>query len=76
MCYSLWCNAPTILPAGSLEAEEQCHTGLLTACEPERMLLLTSCMQICMTLFLRFQVTGRQHRGYIIPQSVTHSLRS
>ena len=21
MCYSLWCNAPTMLPAGSLEAE-------------------------------------------------------
>ena len=23
MCYSLWYNAPTMLPAGSLEAEEQ-----------------------------------------------------
>ena len=23
---------------------------------------------------LRFQATGRQHRGCIIPQSVTHSL--
>ena len=22
MCYSLWYNAPTMLPAGSLEAEE------------------------------------------------------
>ena len=22
MCHSLWCNAPTMLPAGSLEAEE------------------------------------------------------
>ena len=33
MCYSLWYNAPTMLPAG-----------------------------------------GRQHRGYIIPQAVTHSL--
>ena len=33
MCYSLWYNAPTILPAG-----------------------------------------GRQHRGCIIPQTVTHSL--
>jgi len=33
VCYSLWYNAPTMLPA-----------------------------------------TGRQHRGYIIPQAVTHSL--
>ena len=33
MCYSLWYNAPTMLPAG-----------------------------------------GRQHRGCIIPQAVTHSL--
>ena len=33
MCYSLWYNAPTMLPAG-----------------------------------------GRQHRGFIIPQAVTHSL--
>jgi len=24
--------------------------------------------------FLRFQATGRQHRGCIIPQAVTHSL--
>jgi hypothetical protein len=45
MCYSLLSNAPTMLPAGSLEAEE-----------------------------LRFQTTGRQHRGCIIPQAVTHSL--
>ena len=44
MCYSLWHNAPTILPAGSLEAE-----------------------------FPRFQTTGRQHRGCIIPQAVTQS---
>ena len=45
MCYSLWYNAPTMLPAGSLEAEEQCHTGLLTACEQEHFLLhyTTSC---------------------------------
>jgi len=34
VCYSLWCNVPTMLPAAS----------------------------------------GRQHRGYIIPQAVTHSL--
>jgi hypothetical protein len=27
--------------AGSLEPEEQCHTGLLTACEQEHLLLLT-----------------------------------
>jgi len=26
-----------------------CHTCLLTACEQEQMLLLTSCQQICMT---------------------------
>jgi hypothetical protein len=26
-----------------------CHTGLLTACEQEHMLLLTSCPQTCMT---------------------------
>jgi hypothetical protein len=39
----LWYNPPTMLPAGSLEAEE---------------------------LFLRFQATGRQHRGCIIPQAV------
>ena len=26
-----------------------CHTGLLTACEQEQMLLLTSCLQTCMT---------------------------
>ena len=26
-----------------------CHTGLLIACEQERMLLLTSCQQTCMT---------------------------
>jgi hypothetical protein len=26
-----------------------CHTGLLTACEQEHLLLLTSCQQICMT---------------------------
>ena len=45
MCYSLWYNAPMMLPAGSLEEE-----------------------------FLRFQDTGRQHRGCIIPQAVTHSL--
>ena len=45
MCYSLWYNAPTMLPAGSLEAEE-----------------------------IRFQTTGRQLRGYNIPQAVTHSL--
>jgi len=43
--YSLWYNAPTMLPAGSLNAE-----------------------------FLRFQAKGRQHRGYIIPQAITHSL--
>jgi hypothetical protein len=45
MCYSLWYNAPTTLPAGSLDA--QC---------------------------LRIQATGRQNRGCIIPQTVTHSL--
>ena len=45
MSYSLWYNAPMMLPAGSLEVEE-----------------------------LRFQATGRQHRGCIIPQAVTHSL--
>ena len=45
MCYSLWYNAHTMLPACSLEAEE-----------------------------LRFQATGRQHRGCIVPQAVTHSL--
>ena len=44
VCYSLWYNIPTMLPARSLEAEE-----------------------------LRFQATVRQHRGYIIPQAVTHS---
>jgi hypothetical protein len=38
------------------------------------MLLLTSCQQTCMTLFLRFQATGQHHRGCIIPQAVTHSL--
>jgi len=43
-----------MLPAGSLEAEEDCHTDLLTACEQEQMLLLTSCQQIYMKLFLRF----------------------
>ena len=48
MCYSLWCNAPTMLPAGSLEAEF-CHTGLLTACEQEHLLLLTSCQKTCTT---------------------------
>jgi len=26
-----------------------CHTGLLTDCEQEQMLLLTSCQQTCMT---------------------------
>jgi hypothetical protein len=26
-----------------------CHTGLLTACEQEHLLLLTSCQQTCMT---------------------------
>ena len=45
MCYSLWYNAPTMLPASSLEAEE-----------------------------LRFQASGWQHRGCIIPQAVAHSL--
>ena len=45
MCYSLWYNAPMMLPAGSLEAEE-----------------------------LRFQATGPQHCGCIIPQAITHSL--
>ena len=74
MCYSLWYNAPTMLPAGSLKAEEECHTGLLTACEQEHLLLLTSSQQTYMTLFVRFQATGRQHRGCIIPQAVTHSL--
>ena len=44
MCHSLWHNAPTILSAGSLEAE-----------------------------FLRFQATGRQYRGCIMQQVVTHS---
>jgi len=29
-----------MFPAGSLQTEEQCHTGLLTACEQEQMLLL------------------------------------
>ena len=72
MSYSLWYNAPTMWPVGSLEAE-LCHTGLLTACEQEQMLLLASWQQTCMT-FLRFQATGRQHRGCIIPQAVTHSL--
>jgi hypothetical protein len=42
--YSLWYNAPTMLPAGSLEAE-----GLQ---------------------LLRFQASGRQHRGCIIQQAV------
>ena len=74
MCYSLWYNATTMLSAGSLEADEECHTGLLTACEQEQMLLLTSCQHTRMTLFVRFQATGRQHRGCIIPQAVTHSL--
>ena len=36
MCYSLWYKAPTMLPAGSLEAELR-HTGLLTACEQEHL---------------------------------------
>jgi hypothetical protein len=45
MRYSLWYNAPTISPAGCLEAEE-----------------------------LRIHATGRQQRGCIIPQAVTHSL--
>jgi len=46
----------------------------LTACEQEWMLLLTSSQQTCMTLFLRFLATGRQHHGCIIPQAVTYSL--
>ena len=41
MCYSLWYNAPTMLPAGSLEVDEQCHTGFMTACEQEQMLCNT-----------------------------------
>jgi hypothetical protein len=39
--YSLWYNAPTMLPVGRLKAES-----------------------------LRFQTTGRQHRGCTIPQAV------
>ena len=76
MCYSLWYNAPTMLPAVSLETERNgiCHTGLLTACEQEQILLLASCHQTCMTysyiIVLRFQATGRQQRGCIIPQAV------
>jgi hypothetical protein len=53
VCYSLWYNTPTMLPAGSLEAEFSsgiCHTGLLTACEQEHLLLLTSCQQTVMSL--------------------------
>ena len=44
MCYRLWYNAPSMLLAGSLEAEEP-----------------------------RFQATGQQHPGCIIPQAVTQS---
>jgi len=41
---ALWYNAPTMLPAGNLDAEEH-H-------------------------FLLIQITGRQHRGCIVPQAV------
>ena len=53
-----------------------CQTGFLTSCEQEHLLLLTSCQQTCMTYTIefRFQATGRQHRGCIKPQTVTHSL--
>jgi len=76
VCYRLWYNVPTMLPAGNLKAEEQCHTDLHTACEQEHSFRLTSCQQTCMTLFLRFQATGRQDRGCIMPQAVKHSLVS
>ena len=72
MRYSLWYNAPTMLPASSLEAEVICYTGLLTACEQEQLLLLTSFQQTCIMYNLRFQATDWQHRGCIIPQAVTH----
>ena len=49
---------------------------MLTACEQAHLLLLTNFQQTCMTFTiaeLRFQATGRQHRGCIIPQAVTQS---
>ena len=73
MCYSLWYNAPTMLPGGSLEAEwymsyrfaDSLRAG---AYAPARKLSANLYDE------LRIQVTGRQHRGRIIPQAVTHSL--
>jgi hypothetical protein len=37
------------LLAAGVEEMELRHTGLLTACEQEQMLLLTSCQQTCIT---------------------------
>ena len=65
-----------MLLAGSLEAEFNngiCHTGWLTACEQEHLLLFTNFMAFTIAE-LRFQATGQQHRGCIIPQAVTQSL--
>ena len=33
-------------------SNDVCHTGLLTACEQEQMLLLASCHQTCMTYII------------------------
>ena len=83
MCYSLY-NAPTMLLAGNLEAEELTESvPALPGYRPKTSWVhyTTSCNTQSSApddgrnrQFLRFQVTGRQHRGCIIPQGVTHSL--
>ena len=49
LCYSLWYDAPTMLPPVAWKRRQ-------------------------VTCKVRFQATDRQHRGCIIPQTVTHSL--
>ena len=77
MYYNLWYNAPTMLPAGSLEVEEifmsyRFSDSLREGTNAPAHKLSANLCDIYQ--FLRFQATCRQHLGCIIPQAVTHSL--
>ena len=81
MCYSLWYNAPTMLPVGSLEAEELTFLRFqVTGRQHCRCIIPQAVTQSSAPeegqnkcpkhVELTGIAMGRQHRGCIIPQAV------
>ena len=85
MFYSLWYNAPKLLPSGGLERGGTDYVfgvkddaPISSACfgkffaHPQERKTVFYCLWYNAPTML--PANGRQHRGCIIPQAVTHSL--